>query len=88
MCEGLTPDPHNNHKTMEETKALTKTLRELARLVDEDIPLHSRSRRLNNTLAFAYELVESMEERPVRDSIILEPLIPCACNQEAYETAI
>lgn len=65
---------------MEETNALTRTLRELARLVDDDVPMHLRSRRLNNTLAFALELVESMEERPVRDSILLEPLIPCACE--------
>jgi len=74
--------PHNNHKTMDEINTLTKTLRELARFVDEDVPLHVRSRRLNNTLALAYELAESMEERPVRDSILLEPLIPCACNYE------
>ena len=69
---------------MDEITALTRTLRELARLVDEDVPLHIRSRRLNNTLAYAYELAESTEERPVRDSILLEPLIPCSCD---YETA-
>lgn len=65
---------------MEEINTLTRTLRELARLVDDDVPMHQRSRRLNNTLAYAYELAESMEERPIRDSILLEPLIPCACE--------
>ena len=55
--------------TTEEINTLTKTLRELARLVDDDVPVQSRSRRLNNTLAFAFELVESMEERPIRDSV-------------------
>jgi hypothetical protein len=78
---------HNNPKTMEQIQALTKTLRELAHLVDEDVPMRQRSRRLNNTLAFAFELVESIEERPVRDSILIEPLNPCACIQENYEIA-
>lgn len=73
-----------NHKPRihmnEELQALLKTLRELARNVDEDVPMRDRSRRLNNTLAFAFELAEAMEERPIRDSIILEPLNHCACE--------
>lgn len=50
-------------------KALLTTLRELSDIIEMDVPMRERSRRLNNTLAYAMELAESVEERPIRDSV-------------------
>ena len=60
-------------------------LRDLARNVDEDVPMGYRSRHLNDALAFAFELIEGFEELPIRSSVITEPLIPCACELEVAE---
>jgi len=64
----------------EQIQALLKTLRELSDIIEMDIPMRERSRRLNNTLAYAMELSESIEEFPVRRSVTIEPLIPCTCE--------
>ena len=64
----------------EHTKALVNTLRELFDIIEADVPMRERSRRLNNTLAYAMELAESVEEYPIRKNLNLEPLTPCACE--------
>ena len=61
-------------------KALLKTLRELCDIMEIDVPMRDRSRRLNNTLAYAMELAESVEEYPIRKDLNLEPLSPCTCE--------
>ena len=61
-------------------KALLKTLRELCDIIEFDIPYQLRGRKLNNTLAYAMELAESIEEYPIRKDLNLEPLTPCACE--------
>jgi len=47
------------------TPALVSALYELARHVDEDVPVAHRSKHLNNALAYAFELVEAFEETPI-----------------------
>jgi hypothetical protein len=44
------------------THALYEALRTLAQHTDEDVPMESRSRHLNNALAFSFELLEALEE--------------------------
>lgn len=53
-------------------KALLTTLRELSDIIEMDVPMRERSRRLNNTLAYAMELAESVEERPIREHLHME----------------
>ena len=53
----------------EQTQALLKTIRELSDIIEMDVPMRERSRRLNNTLAYLMELAESVEERPIRNSV-------------------
>lgn len=48
------------------TPALVSALYELARHVDEDVPVEHRSKHLNNAMAYAFELVEAFEELPTR----------------------
>jgi len=47
---------------MNEQQALVAALRDLARNVDEDVPMNHRSRHLNEALAFAFELIEGFDE--------------------------
>jgi len=64
---------------------LIDALRSLVRNVDEDVPMEYRSRHLNDAMALAFELIEGFEELPIRQSVITEPLIPCACELEVAE---
>lgn len=66
----------------EHTRALVNTLRELYDLIESDVPMQSRSRCLNNKMAYAMELAESVEEYPIRKNLNLEPLNLCACETE------
>ena len=77
---GLLPNHKPTIHMEEQIQALLKTLRELSDIIEMDVPMRERSRRLNNTLAYAMELAESVEEYPIRRNINLEPLIPCACE--------
>ena len=47
------------------TPALVSALYELARHVDEDVPVEHRSKHLTNALSYAFELVEAFEETPI-----------------------
>ena len=66
----------------EHTRALVSTLRELCEIVELDIPYQHRGRSLNNKMAYALELAESVEEYPIRKNLNLEPLSLCACETE------
>ena len=44
--------------------ALVSALYELARHVDEDVPVEHRSKHLTNALSYAFDLVEAFEETP------------------------
>jgi hypothetical protein len=66
----------------EHTRALVNTIRELCDLVELDIPYQHRGRCLNNKMAYAMELAESIEEYPIRKNLNLEPSSPCACETE------
>lgn len=55
------------------TMALISALRELARNVDEDVPVEYRTRHLTHALSYAYELAEACEGR---GRAIPEPLNP------------
>ena len=48
------------------TPALVSALYELARHVDEDVPVEHRTRHLTNALSYAFELVEAFEELPTQ----------------------
>lgn len=50
------------------TSALVSALRELARHVDEDVPVAHRSKHLNNALAYAFELVEAFDTNETRST--------------------
>lgn len=44
----------------QETQALHAALHDLAYQLDEDVPVGQRSTQLNNTLAYAFELLEEI----------------------------